>query len=796
MDWSSRFLDDPERGSSRVCLLTDFVPALRIVGAMNSATRELWNRYCVTCDPLTQPSQAVSMVRAFLDAVVAELPEDGLAQPLTYHLDDEEARIAASRRTWASSVLEAVLGMPMGQLAVGATETVSAASSPVIGADTAVGTMESTMGVGTTVVHGTGELEGVEPPASDEVSGNVEHDIVEHGEVLGPGTVSSVDLTSEAVVPEVEIVHEDPPVVVPVAGETVTVTDDVGSGPNLGGHLVGVRQFPPDGISMKLVAKVASSRRPMDGSCLAEIAEMALNDRIFSSRRLTGSRKRELDPLNPPCDGTLQLCRELVRDNFVKHGLIGGQVVRVDVRVIVGRVDVGACPVVVLHDMTCFDMLTQVVLFLATGFGVPPLPFKVVQGAGETGVALDLGAKLVDYLRFRQEVLVYCNPPVHIRSQAGDFARGQPVRGEASDKPVRSVRHSGEGSTAQGSDAGEVGGGLPSEPWSKQLSVGDLAAFTPQGQQSIHYLKSVFGQVTAAVFHVKLPDDRDLAFDIAQVDGSIAVLVHRIALEMKQSVSMFGSPSHAGWHLQVKDSIETDGATIFLMAFTFLHPGSVVEPVQGKQKRRRSPSPGSKPSGSRPVFGNQSHDKSRRVRSKRTARGGNQGGDGGKGTRGRTTAVIGYETGGPCGNLDHPMVDELDGDELHVSRFFGCLMQQDDFDSEAALALSQAFELNGREGVDFQVSNVGCIGHGIKVGDFSDSKGEVSPTLPFDVVTEAGTGFPGARDLKGNADALCVLLPIVKACVDTNTFIDQAKTVVCTEDTWVAVPESYIGALP
>ena len=64
----------------------------------------------------------------------------------------------------------------------------------------------------------------------------------------------------------------------------------------------------------------------------------------------------------------------------------------------------------------------------------------------------------------------------------------------------------------------------------------------------------------------------DPALAFPQMVGSIAVLVHRIALEMKQSVSMFGSPSHAGWHLQVKDSIETDGATIFLMAFTFLHP--------------------------------------------------------------------------------------------------------------------------------------------------------------------------------------------------------------------------------
>ena len=68
------------------------------------------------------------------------------------------------------------------------------------------------------------------------------------------------------------------------------------------------RVFPPGGISLKLIAKTASSRRPMDGRCLAEIAEMALNDRSFSLRQLTGARKHELDVNNPPCEGTLRIC--------------------------------------------------------------------------------------------------------------------------------------------------------------------------------------------------------------------------------------------------------------------------------------------------------------------------------------------------------------------------------------------------------------------------------------------------------------------------------------------------------
>ena len=117
VDWASRFLDDSEAQCSRECLLVDFVRALRIIGAMTPETRDLWTQFSVTCDPLTQPSRAASMVRSFLDAVIAQLPSEGMAEPPRYHLDDDEARIRASRRAWADGILEAVLGMPMSQFA-------------------------------------------------------------------------------------------------------------------------------------------------------------------------------------------------------------------------------------------------------------------------------------------------------------------------------------------------------------------------------------------------------------------------------------------------------------------------------------------------------------------------------------------------------------------------------------------------------------------------------------------------------------------------------------------------------
>lgn len=117
VDWASRFLDDSEAHCSRECLLVDLVRALRIIGAMTPETRDLWTQFSVTCDPLTQPSRAASMVRSFLDAVIAQLPSEGMAEPPRYHVDDDEARIRASRRAWADGVLEAVLGMPMSQFA-------------------------------------------------------------------------------------------------------------------------------------------------------------------------------------------------------------------------------------------------------------------------------------------------------------------------------------------------------------------------------------------------------------------------------------------------------------------------------------------------------------------------------------------------------------------------------------------------------------------------------------------------------------------------------------------------------
>ena len=351
------------------------------------------------------------------------------------------------------------------------------------------------------------------------------------------------------------VVSDDAPTEVVAEASGVTPTGDQ---PRQGNVVTVERVFPPDGISLKLIAQVASTRTPMNGLRLAEIAEMALNDRSFSVRQLTGARKRELDTNNPPCEGTSRICRQLVRDTFTKLDLLSGPVMRVGIRVVVGLIDVGSCPVLVGLGMTGYEVLAQIVLFLAAGYGIPPLPYRIMVGEGSTGVAIDLRAPAVDGLSTTDVNLVYCNPPVHVRSPAVDSERPSPAVAVGS-----SAVPGGEGSTSQGSRDGEAGVGKPLEPWNVPLSAGDLASFTPQGQQAIYNLQSFFGNVTTAVFHVKLPDGRDLVFDSADVDGSIAVLVHRIALEMKQSGSMFGSPSHAGWHLQIQDSIQAEGSTIF-----------------------------------------------------------------------------------------------------------------------------------------------------------------------------------------------------------------------------------------
>ncbi len=186
------------------------------------------------------------------------------------------------------------------------------------------------------------------------------------------------------------------------------------------------------------------------------------------------------------------------------------------------------------------------------------------------------------------------------------------------------------------------------------------------------------------------------------------------------------------------------------------------------------------------------------MRSKRTSYGGNQGGDGRKGTRSRTAAgAIGFEIGDLYGKSDCPLVNEFEGDELHVSQFFGHLMRHDNFDPKAAVAISAVVGADGseRQGDGLQESNTfGYFGDGKDVFDLLDSKVHISPALPFNVVVDTVVDRSGDRVLKGEDEKLCVLLPLVRECVDTDTFIDQAKTVICTEDTWVAVPESYIGA--
>ena len=349
--------------------------------------------------------------------------------------------------------------------------------------------------------------------------------------------------------------------------------------------------------------------------------------------------------------------------------------------------------------------------------------------------------------------MVHCNPPVHVRSPAVD----------SDPRPVARVESSsvvgGEGSTSQGSRGGEVGVGKPSEPWNVPLSAGDLAAFTPQGQQAIYNLQSFFGQVTMAVFHVKLPDDRDLVFDSADVDGSIAVLVHRIALEMKQSVSTFGSPSHTGWHLQITDSIQAEGSTILLMAFTFLQPGAVVEPVIPKKQRHRSPSPGSKPSGSRPVFANKTLGSERKERTKRTHSGGHR----------------------DVGSSKKRM---WDSGALCNSRIGAS------FEKENVFHGHTNDKVNLYESLYDDETDIYGSHHGVVKPLCMDC---ISPTLAFEVEP---TTLQGDRELRGERVKMYMIYPIVKACVETDTSLALANRVIGKDDIWVAVPESYIGEFP
>ena len=754
VDWASRFLDDSEAQCSRECLLVDFVRALRIIGAMTPETRDLWTQFSVTCDPLTQPSRAASMVRSFLDAVIAQLPSEGMAEPPRYHLDDDEARIRASRRAWADGILEAVLGMPMSQFAAHGGQ--SAPMPSVGGLGLSSGTREVTGETDGALTH-TVVDEGLNPMAEAVLEPAVPPGVVSADgptEVVDPTAfpeVVSDDVPTEVVADDASVAPvESGDVMTEVVADTASVTPvESGDQAQQGEATVVERVFPPGGISLKLIAKTASSRRPMDGRCLVEIAEMALNDRSFSLRQLTGARKRELDVNNPPCEGTLRICRQLVRDTFARLDLLSGPVMKVDTRVVVGRIDVGACPVLVGLGMTGYEVLTQIVLFLATGFGIPPLPYRIMVGEGSTGVAIDLRAPAVDGLSTTEVSVVHCNPPVHVRSPAVD-SDPRPVAG------VVSSFVGGEGSTSQGS-RGEVGVGKPSEPWNVPLSAGDLAAFTQQGQQAIYNLQSFFGQVTMAVFHVKLPDDRDLVFDSADVDGSIAVLVHRIALEMKQSVSTFGSPSHTGWHLQITDSIQAEGSTIFLMAFTFLQPGAVVEPVIPKKQRRRSPSPGSKPSGSRPVFTSKTLGSERKERSKRTHSGGHR--------------DVGSSKKRMSGSLCISQIDASFGKE---NVFHGHIND-----------MVSLYEKLSDDETDIYGSH-----HGVVKPLCMDC---ISPTLAFEVEP---TTLQGDRELRGERVKMYMIYPIVKACVETNTSLALANRVIGKDDIWVAVPESYIGEFP
>lgn len=111
--WLARLLDSEEDDHNlrgRVCLVADYLRALRLIGSINAGLEGAWRRLSLTVDPLVSGAQAVGQLRTFLEVAERELgpiPNDFPQASFQVHTGDDD--VQAARPAWADNVMAALL---------------------------------------------------------------------------------------------------------------------------------------------------------------------------------------------------------------------------------------------------------------------------------------------------------------------------------------------------------------------------------------------------------------------------------------------------------------------------------------------------------------------------------------------------------------------------------------------------------------------------------------------------------------------------------------------------------------
>ena len=110
--WVSRLLDTDEEVNPRVCMVTDYLRALRLLGHLRPELLQVWRDACVTQDPLVNGGAAVGQLRLFLESVERQIGTVPSMVPMVDYVPNlDEGAIRQARQNWATNIMAAVLSI-------------------------------------------------------------------------------------------------------------------------------------------------------------------------------------------------------------------------------------------------------------------------------------------------------------------------------------------------------------------------------------------------------------------------------------------------------------------------------------------------------------------------------------------------------------------------------------------------------------------------------------------------------------------------------------------------------------
>ncbi len=593
--WVCRLLDTDEEVVPRICMVADYLRALRVLSHLRPELLQEWRTACITPDPLADGSAAVGQLRLFLDTVENQVGAIPPSVPMVDFVPNtDEAVVRQSRQDWATNVMAAILNI--------GSRSVVRDSVPQPEEEQDLAGPGHRVTLGTEISEGGGER-----PASLVADTGVSDGHLTVG-------VSGVQ-SAEVVVRKVQVLSG-----LRALGQCLVHLLPQDSGYSVFSQvcvfLSGFCQVPPlpRWIYVGETFDEGEHVDPRD-----PFASLVQETEIATIRCLEpdyGDGDTKLCEILEQkrfrvLQSTSALCLQVMRSHeLLSEGDLGRFQQR-EVRIKSQLRDLGRVVVSIPPGSTPYTVFCQVVAFLGQEHSVPPLPRWCYVGDDlSTALALDLDARIEDQVLDNELLTIECleqcfgltrwdatgitegRRKKRRRKHRSDTRAGGSSGGDQNtlgvpdpkrrrhgwdddsaidmdkplqpligwDKPPASmeglpgwvielVSDMGVDLGPDKSEAAETTGSRAG-----LLQVGPLTGFSNIGQQAMIRLLNELGDIRNVTIHVKGPNEGENIYELALHGNEVSTFLRRLGGDLGLATVNFGSVCVGGWKLDLVDS--------------------------------------------------------------------------------------------------------------------------------------------------------------------------------------------------------------------------------------------------